>query len=93
MAEENKPAEADKKEEAQIRPDFKWTTLFDVGANSPALTPAYNTQRCVLIELLPRRKNSYSLPEWHRENKESEDDDLLYLMCGFVHPTEQEMLR
>ena len=103
MAEENKPVEPDKnekdqattpnkKEAAQIKPDFQWTTLFDVGANSPALTPAYNIQRSVLIELLPRRKHNYSLPEWHRENKREEDDDLLYLMCGFIHPSEQEML-
>ena len=89
---EGKMATPDSKEENKIQPDFQYTYAFDARENFPAILPAYKTQKRVLRELLPKRKQAYSLPEWHRTNKQDEDDDLLYLLCGFTHPAEQEML-
>ena len=94
MPEENKHNNPNKKDDNKkgFEPEFLWTDVYRLGANSCEILPAAKTQNRVLNELLPRRKKSYSLPEWFMEQKMQDNEDLLYSLCGVVHPAEGEML-
>jgi len=94
MSEENKPNAAGPQDEnkAKIVPDFVLTDKYHVGANSNLTLPAAKTQKRILNELLPRRKEAYSLPEWYMERKKEDEEDLLYVLCGVLHPAEGEMM-
>ena len=94
MSDENKPNSAEPADEEikKIVPVFLWTELYRLGPNSCIPSAAFKTQNRVLSELLPRRKEAYSLPEWYMEQKNTEDEDLLYVLCGVLHPAEGEML-
>ena len=90
MSEEkqNTPPAEDKTE---FNPAFKWKMAYTIGANSPFIIESSKTQKRVLNDLLPTKKNPYSLADWWTQNRES--DSVLFLLCGFLHPAEQEMLR
>ncbi len=90
MSEEkqNIPPAEDKTE---FTPSFKWKMAYTIGANSPFIIESSKTQKRVLNDLLPTKKNPYSLADWWAQNRES--DSVLFLLCGFLHPAEQEMLR
>ena len=85
---QNTPPAEDKTE---IDPAFKWKMAYTMGANSPLILESAQTQKRVLNDLLPVRKADYSLSDWWMKNRES--DSVLFLLCGLVHPAEQEVLR
>ncbi len=74
------------------KPDYMWREIYDLGENSCEIEPAAEAQNRMLNKLLPHRKKAYSLPDWYFEIKKVEQEDLLYSLCGVVHPTEANML-